>query len=61
MDDVGAGDITIETGGLAKWPVVVMFWQRVSRQLDTLRVRCDRHSVEGMIAAKVPRVSVPDR
>ncbi len=60
-DDVGTGDIAIGTGGRAKWPAVVMFWQRVSRKLDTLRVRCDRHSVEGMIAAKVPCVSVPDR
>ncbi len=60
-DDVGAGDIAIGTGGCAKWPAVVMFWQGVCRQLDTLRVRCDSHSVYGMICAKVPRVSVPDR
>ncbi len=58
-DDVGTGDIAVGTGGRAKWPSVVMFWQRVSRQLDTLGGRCDRQAVEGMIAAKVPRFHVP--
>jgi len=57
-DDVGRGDIAIGTGGRASRPAVVVFWRRVYRKLDTLRVHCDRQAVEGMIAAKVPRLSV---
>lgn len=58
-DDSRRGDIAIGTGGRAKWPAVVMFWQRVSRQLDALPVWCNRQSVEEMLAAKVPRLSMP--
>ena len=54
----GRGDIAIGTGGRVYGPAVMAFWRRVSRKLDTLRVRCDRQAVERMIAAKVPRPSV---
>lgn len=59
-DDSRSGNIVIGTGGRAKWPAVVMFWQRVSRQLDALPVWCNRPAVEGMIAAKVPRLSLDE-
>ncbi len=58
-DDAGTGDIAIGTGGNASRPCVVAIWRRVSLRLDMLCERFDWSAVEGMIAAKMPRLHIP--